>query len=137
MSRLPKHQHAPRCPYCGKDAALLDASAIYGAGIDAGLLWACRPCEAWVGCHKGTTRPKGGLAKKALRAARIRAHGAFDPIYRTGLMDRSEAYAWLADHVGVDRRDCHIGMFDERQCELVVIVSDWWRDGRQPTAKEG
>ena len=108
----------------------MPSTAVYGAGRDFGLLWRCAPCDAWVGCHAGGTRPKGRLADKALRDAKIRAHAAFDPIWKSGAMDRSSAYGWLSEHVGVDKRDCHVGMFDIDQCSLVVMVCDWWRDGR-------
>jgi hypothetical protein len=127
VSRRRRHQPPPVCPYCEEAAALIDSVAIYRTR-SYGLVWACLPCDAWVGVHKGGTLPKGRLADKALRDMKIRAHGAFDPLWQGGAMARSEAYAWLADHLGVDRRDCHIGMFDVDQCQRVVMVCDWWRE---------
>ena len=128
MSRKRKYQPPPVCPYCNEAAELAPSTAVYGAGRDFGLLWLCQPCGAWVGCHKGGTLPQGRLANKALRDAKIRAHAAFDPLWKGGEMPRGDAYGWLADHMGLDRRDCHIGMFDVDQCSRVVMICDWWRE---------
>lgn len=125
MSR--RKRPPPVCPYCGATAKLIDSIAIYRTR-SFGMVWACLPCDAWVGCHGTGSTPKGRLANKALRDAKIRAHAAFDPIWKGGEMARGDAYGWLADHMGVDKRDCHIGMFDEDQCQRVVMVCDWWRD---------
>jgi hypothetical protein len=115
------------CDYCRRPAEFLPSSApVYGR--DYGPVWRCEPCGAWVGCHKGSDTPLGRLANKSLRAMKIRAHDAFDPIWRGTKTKRGSAYAWLADQMGLDRKDCHIGMFNEDQCQLVVIVSDWWRE---------
>ncbi len=130
MSRRRKHQPAPICPYCDKPSQLVPSTEVYGQGRDFGGIWLCRPCDAWVGCHKGSFRPKGRLADRALRDAKIRAHAAFDPLWKSGEMARGDAYGWLADHMGLERRDCHIGMFDVDQCSRVVMICDWWRDRR-------
>lgn len=37
-------------------------------------------------------------------------------------MERKEAYKWLASHLGIDGKDCHIGMFSEEQCKEVQQV---------------
>lgn len=133
MSR--RHPPPPVCPYCEKVAKLVPTDFVHGTHMAYGEQWVCRPCDASVGCHKGTTRPKGSLANKALRQARIRAHGALDPLWKPGGgMERREAYAWLAEHMGVDGKHCHIGMFDIDQCSRVVMICDWWRDGRRAAA---
>lgn len=121
-------QALPLCPYCGHPSLFLDDSSTLYGGKNYGPAYACRPCHAWVGCHPGTTTPLGRLANKALRRARNRAHAAFDPIWKEGLMKRGDAYAWLADQLGIERKDCHIEMFDNAQCERVVCVADWWRE---------
>lgn len=65
-----------------------------------------------------------------LRALKMRAHAAFDPIWKGKHMKRGSAYAWLADHMGLEQAACHIGMFDEAQCVLVETICEWWMDGR-------
>ena len=109
----------PTCPYCGGKAKLTDSAHVY-RGRSYGLIWDCRPCDAYVGVHKGTTNPLGRLANAELRKAKIRAHAVFDPLWKTRQMKRHEAYALLAERLGIDSKDAHIGMFDVDQCRRVV-----------------
>lgn len=128
---MSKRTHPPvLCAYCGAPAQLLaDSSRIYH-GRDFGPVWRCDPCEAHVGCHPGTVKPLGRLANAELRQAKAAAHAAFDPLWRakiarTGCAKsraRGAGYAWLAAQMGVEVRDCHIGMFDVAQCVRVVEV---------------
>lgn len=117
------------CPYCNNEARLVGGDAIYPHRPDLYRLrfWQCAPCDAYVGCHKGTEQPLGRLANAELRRAKMLAHAAFDPRWRTRdkkqrPKTRGEAYSWLAKRLGVDRADCHIGMFDLEQCQQVVQV---------------
>lgn len=114
---------APICPYCGKKAKCQDSSVIYGRSY--GPAWICPDfprCDAYVGCHPGTKAPLGRLANKELREAKKNAHSAFDPLWRSKKMTRSEAYKWLAEALGIEQAKCHIGMFDVEQCEKVVCA---------------
>lgn len=74
--------------------------------------WECPSCAAYVGCHPGTMRALGAPSDAILRAAKIRAHAAFDPLWKTGRMKRGDAYALLADRLGIPRYRCHIGWMD-------------------------
>lgn len=59
----------------------------------------------------------------ALSKARERGHFAFDLLWRHGdsrRMDRVEAYAWLAEGLGVPPDQCHFSMFSLAQCERVL-----------------
>lgn len=91
--------------------------------------WRCAPCDAHVGCHaynrrhsRTGTEPLGRLANRELRAAKMRAHAAFDPLWREGEMTRDEAYSWLARRLGLKPSNCHIGMFDVAMCDRVVAA---------------
>jgi len=86
------------------------------------MIYLCRPCDAYVGVHRGTDKPKGRLANKQLRYWKIAAHEAFDPIWQTKLMKRNEAYKWLAECMGLDQKKTHIGMFDVEQCKQVIKI---------------
>jgi len=68
------------------------------------------------------TIPLGRLANPELRRLKQAAHHAFDPLWKTGDMDRRDAYAWLAEKMGISVENCHIGMMDEGQCKSVVEV---------------
>lgn len=113
---------AMKCPYCGGPAELVAGDAIYPHRPDLyeRLFWRCAPCAAWCGTHKGTTRPLGRLAGSELRALRSAVHAAFDPLWRSGEMTRSDAYRRLSESMGIDFDDCHVGMFDEDQCRLAL-----------------
>lgn len=117
------------CPYCGKEAEFVGGVTLYPRRKDLHHLnfWLCEPCDAYVGCHaenpslgEDGTRPLGRLANAALRAAKQRAHAAFDPIWKTGLMTRLKAYRWLARELGIEDEACHIGEFDIAQCDAVI-----------------
>lgn len=109
------------CPYCQSPAQFLKSSADLYAGKDYGPAYVCWRCEAWVGCHRGTTRPLGRLANKQLRKAKQAAHRAFDVLWKDG-WTRKDAYAWLARTLKIKPEDCHIGMFDEGRCWQTVRV---------------
>ena len=81
--------------------------------------WVRWPCDAWVGCHIGgdEQQPPGELANEELRAARISAHAAFDPLWKDGAMNRDAAYEWLSEATRIP-----IGMMDARKCRLDVAA---------------
>lgn len=114
-----------KCPYCGSDANLVHGNAVYPHRPDLFNLkfYQCKPCEAYVGCHKGTDNPLGILANKDTRMARSRAHMAFDPIWRSGKMARHEAYLKLSKFMGKEVSETHIGMFNNEECLKVVKFS--------------
>lgn len=120
---------APICPYCRETSVLWSKSdRIYRR--DYGPVYVCwnfPECDAYVGCHPGTTKPLGRLANRELREAKKRAHAHFDPLWRAKIQfghrkkaARGAAYKWLAAQLGIAFEDCHIGMFDVAQCEAVV-----------------
>lgn len=120
------------CPYCSAPVKLVDSSVIYN-GRSYGPAWVCSAypqCDAYVGCHPGTSKPLGRLADKRLRNAKMAAHKAFDPIWRTPSISRTPkqmraiAYRWLAEQLGVKPKHCHIGWFDAETCERVVEVCE-------------
>lgn len=108
------------CPYCGRQAEFIDSTYVYARSY--GMIYCCKPCKAWVGVHRGTTKPLGRLANKELRGRKIAAHNAFDKLWRGGGISRNQAYKWLAEQLGITPRECHIGMFDVEQCNRVVEI---------------
>ncbi|MEN6487272.1 MAG: DUF3268 family zinc-finger domain-containing protein [Smithella sp.] len=110
------------CPYCGREAEYRDSKIIYGRSY--GMIYICRPCDAYVGVHKGTDKPLGRLANKELRYWKTAAHDAFDPLWRSGRMKRNEAYKWLAERMGLSKKETHIGMFDIAECKTVIKICE-------------
>ena len=115
-----------KCPYCGSNAELKTGYHVYPHRPDLAHLkiWACDPCDAWVGTHKNspTHAPLGRLANAELRKAKMAAHAAFDPLWKNGQMTRKEAYKRLAEKMGLAKEKAHIGMFDVEQCKTVVLL---------------
>ena len=110
------------CNYCGRKAELVDSKEIYGTSY--GIMYLCRRCNAYVGCHKGTDRPLGRLADDKLRYWKKAAHAVFDPLWRKGRFygQRSAAYEWLAEQMGLPVEQTHIGMFDVEQCKRAIKI---------------
>lgn len=86
-------------------------------------------CTRWPRCDgvlpandDGT--PRGRPRTRALQAARNRAHGVFDRIWKDGHAKRRDAYAWLAEVMGMDRMDAHMFQMDQEQCERVIAMVD-------------
>jgi len=111
-----------KCDYCGQSAERVTGKEIYPTRFDLHhkTFYRCSPCEAYVGCHPGGDKPLGRLADSQLRKAKQEAHAAFDPRWRGLHGKRREAYRWLAEGLGIDFADCHIGMFDVAMCRRVV-----------------
>lgn len=117
------------CPYCGKQAKVVPAFRVWPQRRE-GYAFVCRDyprCDAYVGCHGRKPIPLGTMANRDLRRHRRNAHAAFDRIWRDGHMTRPEAYAWLAQRLGIERADCHIALFGEPTCRAVMAVSFGFR----------
>ena len=115
-------QEALKCPFCGNHAKLVGGDAIYPHRPDlfAKRFYLCESCDAYVGCHGNTVIPLGTLANEPLRRARNRAHTAFDPLWKLGEMRCGDAYGWLAEKLGISKKETHIALFTETQCLDVV-----------------
>jgi len=126
------------CPYCLNETILANSKEVYGKSY--GLIYLCRECRAWVGVHKGTTVSLGMVANDELRRLKSKAHAVFDKIAKSDLINklmpkvvylknipivsnRKRAYIWLSKKMRVPYEYCHIGMFDERQCKMVIGIS--------------
>lgn len=76
-------------------------------------------CKGSHGAHPDG-RPLGTPANAATRAARIRAHNAFDPLWKTGGMSRSAAYRWLAAALG--QPEVHMSELTIEECDRVIAL---------------
>lgn len=80
--------------------------------------------------------PLGRLADAELRDWKKRAHAVFDPLWKARAEKRKReegdkyydgrsrgvGYKWLAGQLGIEVKECHIGMFDVETCKRVVEV---------------
>lgn len=110
------------CPYCDNPTEYVDSQVIYGRSY--GMIYICKPCNAWVGTHKSNrTVALGRLANSELREAKKEAHEYFDRLWKLGHLSRHQAYEALSSHLNIEPKYCHIGMFDVDMCKRVVEVS--------------
>ena len=54
------------------------------------------------------------------RKGRMAAHAALDPLWKKKIIKRGKLYKQLAEHMGLEQKDTHIGLFDIEQCGKVV-----------------
>ena len=107
-----------KCPYCGNDAEWVENKEIYGKNYGKSYtMWLCRPCDARVGCHHNTRTPLGTMANKELREARMAAHAAIDPLWKSKKYKRHTVYKRLADAFG---EPVHVGDSDETRCAEII-----------------
>jgi hypothetical protein len=108
-----------KCPYCGRYAELKPAASVYGDNAVEEYVYACAgypACDAYVGVHRGTRKPKGTLANGDLRNLRIRAHKLFSRVWKNNIMTKKEAYRWLKYRFSMTEEQAHIGNFSEYMC---------------------
>lgn len=109
------------CPYCNLPSEYVSSLEVYNT--DYGMIYLCRPCNAYVGCHAGTDKALGRLANSVLRKWKIEAHKHFDFIWKSKRMRRGEAYKWLSKQIEVPLEYTHIGMLSEETLKKVCDVS--------------
>lgn len=123
-----------QCP-CGRAAELVTGVEVYPDRLDLREkpFWRCLPCRSHVGCHPGTTRPLGRLANMRLRKLRMLVHDALDVHWkrRGGKRGkvrhlRGKTYRRLATDMQLTDEQCHVGLFDEVQCEQAIRIIHSW-----------
>lgn len=113
------------CPYCNRHSKIVNGDVIYPHRKDLTFkkFHLCAQCEAYVGCHDKTGKPLGRLADAELRGYKVRAHYAFDPLWKSGVMTRTQAYSWLTDALKPYLNGpAHIGEFDVEMCKRVIAI---------------
>lgn len=132
---------APVCIECARETSLVTGRRIYPHRPDLyeRHFYLCE-CGAYCGTHKGTTEPLGYPCGPVTRKARLRAHAAFDPLWRgkKAPMSRGDAYRWLAKRLGINKQDCHIGMMDAAMADATArFAAERARAFADRHAKEG
>jgi len=109
------------CPDCGADMVMRKGKH--------GKFFGCTrypACMAAHGVHQTTGKPLGTPADKETRKLRIKAHDAFDKLWKGAGKHkgdrRSWAYRWLRERMGLSIAKCHIGQFDADQCLQVIEI---------------
>ena len=121
-------EHPVTCPDCGAPMRLRTAGKATGA-LKGRPFSGCSTyprCKATHGAHPDGA-PMGIPGDAATKAARIRAHAAFDSLWKGdgALMNRGAAYGWLEEALALSRGDGHIGRFTVEDCarlEAAVVA---------------
>ena len=123
-ARVPDRLPAPTVhEACGGAVVIAHHSEVYGREFhEWPWLYRCARCDAHVGMHPFTSIPLGTLADKALRATRTSCKQPFELLWKHKRMNRNEAYAGLAAHLGIELSACHFGLFNAEQCRA---ARDW------------
>lgn len=108
------------CPYCAGKVILTEATDIFEHGD--GMIYLCTNCNAFVSCHKGSTRPMGKLANAALRMKRRETHQIFDNWWKSQGVSRTQGYKWMAEQMKLPAHLAHIAQFDMEACEQVILL---------------
>ena len=128
------------CNCCGSpDVEIVNNSAIYNGKSYGDWPWAyyygdwpwayyCAACDAYVGLHPFTAIPLGTLADRPTREARTKAKPYFERLFGLKLLSHTEAYARLAQELGLSVSECHFGLFTVEQCAAVRPAVDRIRE---------
>jgi hypothetical protein len=109
------------CPYCNKKAEWVENKEVYGRNVGKSyMIYLCKDCDAYVGCHKNTRRELGSMANKELRELRTRVHDIIDPLWiyrRDKKAWRTKVYEKLNKWWG---GEFHVGWLRENDCKYVI-----------------
>jgi hypothetical protein len=123
---------ARKCPYCGGSVKFGYFEHQQGVLLQCKLgdpYYVCgnydsRGCDAYVSAHvrsrSKNLKPMGTLANRSLRRLRQKCHDVFDLLWKEKFMTRTKAYRVLARLMNKRRKDAHIAMFSETDCELLL-----------------
>lgn len=120
-----------RCADCG---AIMVRRTGNPSGGAPRRFWGCSTfpkCRGTHGAHQRTGEPLGVPADAETRAARRRAHLAFDQLWRGGSMTRPAAYEWLRTVMAMTKDDAHIARFTLADCERLESALAKRRNERQ------
>lgn len=109
-------QHDVQCPEC--EAPMVLRASKYG------VFYGCSrypDCKGSHGAHPDG-KPMGTPATASVRAARIKAHDAFDRLWKPmqSRMTRTDAYLWMQSALGLSSKEAHIAFFNQAQCEVLI-----------------
>lgn len=116
-ARVPDPVAVPKaCPYCQGPIQIHHHTEIYRQTYgEWPWVYGCLPCDAHVGMHPFTAIPLGTIANRGLRNVRKACKQPFELLWQHKRMTRTDAYAALAKHLGIEAAECHFGLFDEQR----------------------
>ena len=108
------------CPYCDKEAKWCENKEIYGKNYGKSyMVYYCKPCNAYVGCHNNTERPLGNMANRELRELRKKVHLHIDHYWKSKEHGRGYVYCKLTEKLGFQY---HTGESTVEICKQVLKI---------------
>lgn len=117
----------PICPYCNAQSEIRSLAEVTGNKNSKGKVFVCKnfpECNSYVKVNDQTGLPMGTMANKHLRDLRAEAHRQIARLYADGLGTRDSTYEWMASRLGLNRRETHIGLFQEYYCLQVIRMAE-------------
>lgn len=116
--------HDVKCPECGSKMILRETTKFKWDNGENRLFYGCvrwPACRGTHGAHPNGA-PLGTPADSETKQARIRAHAAFDQLWKPARarMTQDEAYLWMQSKMGLKSSEAHIGKFNIEQCDTLV-----------------
>lgn len=110
-----------KCPFCTKKAQWCENKEVYGRNYGRSyMIYLCKDCDAYVGCHRNSRKPFGTMANAELRRWRNEAHAHIDPMWKSGKIERKALYRLLDKFFG---KEFHVGGSTIDECKKVLTFT--------------
>jgi ssDNA-binding Zn-finger/Zn-ribbon topoisomerase 1 len=115
-----------KCPDCGAPMVLRSTNKYKYKDGSPRKFYGCSTFPKCRGTHGA--HPDGSLlgtpGDSKTKISRMAAHESFDRLWKNNHMERGYAYEWLAIQMRISVEHCHIGNFNEEQCQQVTNLCD-------------
>src|SRR3990167_138547 len=116
--------HDVACPECGAPMKLRETAKFKWANGENRLFYGCSRFPACKGAHGAhpSGAPLGTPADATTKQARMRAHEAFDQLWKPmgARLTQDEAYLQMQSWMGLKSSEAHISKFNTEQCDALV-----------------
>lgn len=112
----------PNCPDCGSPMKLRETKKFQWRNGHNRMFYGCSrfpDCRGIRPSHPDGT-PYGKPADKETKGWRIKAHAAFDKLWKEWGYKRPEAYILLQTMMGMSAKDAHISLFTSEDCQKLI-----------------
>lgn len=116
------------CVNCSADvrASLVRGEKLYPHRSDLSRLpfWECPKCLNTVGTHYKSSeplKPLGVIATKEMKTMRVDIHNLIDPIWKSGVMTRTQVYGFISRRLGHDYHTGELRTVAEARKVLAII----------------
>lgn len=112
-----------KCPNCKIELELVSGKVIYPHRLDLHeeKFRQCPKCKIYIGTRPDGT-PLGIPVDKETKKWRIKAHSAFDTLWKSKEFTRTEAYKLLSLRMNME--NLHIGNCNIAQCKDIIYFSN-------------